>query len=243
MYWRLSEEERMILTLLSSAYENTVLSTLKERQTFPQFEMSKFTATDYLDEYDRQFRLMVSFVKQLEDFQKLKLDDQIACFKGSVGTVSLVRGAFVFVVERKAWIMVKGELTVEHMRNIFPDNSFLDWSTEVCHRLKNVAKNDIILYALLHCILLFDPSIDKLADRQAVSVSRAKYIVLLRHYVESVFSYAYADDYMRFFQDMIVETRQLYKATVMAAKKKECSNTEECERYKFLMEIFSDSYS
>ena len=32
MYWRLSEEERMLLTLMSSAYEDTVLVSLLERQ-------------------------------------------------------------------------------------------------------------------------------------------------------------------------------------------------------------------
>ena len=38
---------------------------------------------------------------------------------------------------------------------------------------------------------------------------RDKYVILLRHYLQATFSFAYAEDYVRVLQDHIVEIREL----------------------------------
>ena len=71
--------------------------------------------------------------------------------------------------------------------------------------LKTLLKNDVTLYALLQCVLLFDPSQPHVADRQLVNGLRDKYLLLLKHYLESVVSYQHAHDYLDLLRDKLGE--------------------------------------
>ncbi|XP_070209943.1 vitamin D3 receptor B-like isoform X2 [Littorina saxatilis] len=241
MYWRLSEEERMLLTLMSAAYEDTILVSLRERQTSAILDSSDFGITDFLSDCDIQVRNAVSFVKRLEDFRRLNFDDQIACFKSSIGSVMAVRNAYIFVAERNAWLMIKGQMTEELCKSLFPYNPYLGWGTELCRELKAVIKNDITIYALLHCILLFNPSSEKVADRQMVSTMRDKYVVLLRHYLEATFSYVYSEDYVRVLQNIVLEFGELNRVSTKLAKEMHCPGSDDCVRFELLMELHDEA--
>ena len=213
MYWRLSEEERMLLTLMSSAYEDTVLVSLRERQGSVTLEASTYTLVDFLADCDSQVRHSVDFAKRREDFQQLDCDDRIACFRASIGPTMAVRNGFIYVAERDSWLMLRGELPLDLYVRLFPYNPYLMWGVELCRDLKALARTDVTIYALLHCILLFNPCNDKVSARQQVSAMRDKYVILLRHYLQATFSFAYAEDYVRVLQDHIVEIRELNRVS------------------------------
>ena len=239
MYWRLSEDERMLLTLMSAAYEDTLLASLRSCQCSVTLDASTYTLSDFLADCNVQVHHSVDFVKRLEDFQQLDLSDQIACFKASIGSVMSVRNGFIFVDERDSWLMLKGELPVELCAEIFPENPYVDWGTELCRDIKALAKNDVTIYALLHCILLFNPSHEKVSNRQLVSRVRAKYIILLRHYLEATFSFAFAEDYVRLLQDAVVQIQELGRVTRELTSDKKCGFSQQCYPYELLMEVHS----
>ena len=237
MYRRLSEDERMLLALLSAMYEDTVLASLRDSRSSTVLDSSNYNICDFLADCDVQVRLAVNFVNRLEDFQKLDLDDRIACFKVSISVVMAVRNAYIFVSERNSWLMMKGEMSYELCKILFPTHSHLDWGTEKCRELKQIARNDINIYALLHCILLFDPSDEKISNRQLVSSMRDKYVVLLRHYLEATFSFKYSEDYFRELQNMMVDTRYLCQASKKMSKGMESKAVEVFAPYKLLKEL------
>ena len=80
---------------------------------------------------------------------------------------------------------------------------------EFCHHLKAVAKNEVAVYALLHCLVLFDPCQTSVEDRQLVNALRDKYVILLKHYLESQYSYLHANRYFSVLVDILVQVRQL----------------------------------
>lgn len=96
MYWRLSEEEKTLLTQLSSAYQDTIL-TLPER--VPASELGcrlgnpppPRTLENIFETAEKNVRQIVTFVQRLGDFQMLRQDDQIATLQVGVAMERLHR--------------------------------------------------------------------------------------------------------------------------------------------------------
>ena len=65
-----------------------------------------------------------------------------------------------------------------------------------CQGVKFVVKSDATLYALMHTLVLFDPRDPNLENRVLVNSSKDKYMVLLKHYLESQLSVLHADRYL-----------------------------------------------
>ena len=83
MYWRLSEEERCLLTQLSAAYQDTLLSVLKGSPPREVIKSQLITPQMYLEECELEARNVISFSKRMEDFRQLRQDEQIALLKAS----------------------------------------------------------------------------------------------------------------------------------------------------------------
>nr|KAG5714326.1 hypothetical protein BaRGS_018543 [Batillaria attramentaria] len=62
--------------------------------------------------------------------------------------------------------------------------------------LKQILRSDPTALALLQCITLFDPRDANISDRQLVNSLADKYNLLLKHHMESQFSYLYAAHYL-----------------------------------------------
>ena len=89
MYWRLSEEERCLLTQLSSAYQDTLLSVLQARPPRESIRNELITPEGYLQECEREARQAINFAKRMEDFRQLRTDEQIALLKASTNQVRI----------------------------------------------------------------------------------------------------------------------------------------------------------
>ena len=79
------------------------------------------------------------------------------------------------------------------------------FGVEYCRSVKSLVKNDFTIYALVHCMILFDPRDAKIVDRQLVNQTRDKYVIMLKHYLESQYSYLYADEYFVAIQELVRE--------------------------------------
>jgi hypothetical protein len=59
------------------------------------------------------------------------------------------------VVERDAWLTSYGYCTPDHCRLLLPNHPLMDHCIDYCRVVKSIVKNDVTLYALLHCLVLF----------------------------------------------------------------------------------------
>ncbi|KAL8609037.1 hypothetical protein ACOMHN_065263 [Nucella lapillus] len=207
MYWRLSEEERSLLTQLSAAYQDTVLTVLQGKP--PRENIHGLTHEIYLHECEREASQAVSFAKRMEDFRQLRLDEQIALLKASTCQVLGIRSCALYIAEKDAWLTSEGYFTLTECLQLFPDHPQTTAFVNFCRIIKSIVKNDVTLYALLHCLVLFDPSDERIIDRQLINSIRDKYIILLRHYLESLYSYLHSDRYMMALQENIIWHRSL----------------------------------
>lgn len=207
MYWRLSEEERSLLTQLSAAYQDTVLAVLqgsppRENVTSPSHDF-------YLQECEQEAGQAVSFAKRMEDFRQLRLDEQIALLKASTCQALGIRACALYIAEKDAWLTPKGYFTLAQCEQLFPNHPHTGPGLNFCRTIKSIVKNDVTLYALLHCLVLFDPSDERIIDRQLINSIRDKYIILMRHYLESVYSYIHSEKYMMALQENLISYRAL----------------------------------
>ena len=116
MYWRLSEEERCLLTQLSAAYQDTILSVLKGSPPREVINSQLITREMYLQECELEARNVISFSKRMEDFRQLRQDEQIALLKASTCQVMLwamMAGLLAcmkkrFGLKKMIWAMMTG---------------------------------------------------------------------------------------------------------------------------------------
>ncbi|XP_076470050.1 uncharacterized protein LOC143300331 [Babylonia areolata] len=240
LYRRLSEEERMLLRQLSVAYENTILAYLLEPRSTVKLDSTNYSIEGSLSDYETVVQTATVFAKRLGDFQSLDFDDRIACFKMAVDMLVAVYNSYIFVAERNSWLMIKGEVSFDLLMTLFPTYTVMGWRMEQNRKLKSLAKNDVTIYSLLHCILLFNPRGEKISDRQLVSSLREKYVILLRHYLEATFSFLYAEEYFQELQSQIVQIQDLSRADRKFADETNCHLTDDFLPFKLLQELHSE---
>ncbi|KAL8616587.1 hypothetical protein ACOMHN_036619 [Nucella lapillus] len=231
MYWRLSEEEKTMLTQLSNAYQATIM-TLPERVPFEGgglFSMeqgnslSMHSMEHIFETSEKNMRQIVNFVQRLGDFHQLREDDKIAVLQASCMHSVVLRwtGLYVascmrsvvlrwtglYVVERHTWLTRFGECSVSTASVVFGHEDAIQEMAAFCHATKTVLKNDVTLFVLTHCLILFDAREQNLVDRQLINTFRDKYLVLLKHYLESEYSFLFAEGYLKAIQDKVIEIR------------------------------------
>nr|KAG5706134.1 hypothetical protein BaRGS_025756 [Batillaria attramentaria] len=155
----------------------------------------------------------------MEDFQRLHTNEQVALLKASTVQVLGIRACALYISEKESWLTPAGYFTIEHCRAICPDYPYLDVDTKFCRIIKDIVKNDFTLYALLHCLVLFDPSDERVNDRQLINSIRDKYVILLRHYLESVYSYTHSEKYLMALLDKLIFQRSLCRENKPLFKK------------------------
>lgn len=125
----------------------------------------------------------------------------------------ILRWTALYVVERNAWLTRFGECNVKTASVIFGHEDIMKEMASFCHSTKTILKNDVTLFVLMHCLILFDPRETNLVDRQLINTFRDKYVILLKHYLESEYSFLYTERYLRAILDKTVEIRHVaYKS-------------------------------
>lgn len=191
-YWRLSDEERALLTDITVAYQQTVLK-LPEHMDCTRC----VNVESILYRCQRFATDIVNFVKRVPDFRVLRMQDQVAVLKGASWRTFLVKSSANFVVERNAWIKDNGYLSVEQFMEASPDHrEKILLLAKYSAALKHIIRNDPTTFAVLQVLVLFDPRDPNLGNRQLVSENADKYALLLKHLLQSQWSYDYAGYYL-----------------------------------------------
>nr|KAG5714183.1 hypothetical protein BaRGS_018400 [Batillaria attramentaria] len=210
MYWRLSEEEKTLLTQLSSAYQDIIM-TLPEREPCPEGSCrpgEPRSIESIFETGEKNMRQLIAFVQRLGDFHLLREDDKIATLQ------LFYAGSALYVVERDTWLSRFGENTVAMTAAIFGNEDVIRCMANFCRSLKIILKNDVTLYVLMHCLILFDPREPNIVDRQLINTFRDKYVILLKHYLESEYSFLYSERYLRAIMDKTVEIRHVAEQSI-----------------------------
>ncbi|KAK7110569.1 nuclear hormone receptor family member nhr-8-like [Littorina saxatilis] len=205
MYWIVSGEERLVLANLTIAYQEVLLS-LPERGLCRNVPISdNYFIHDFLNEIDDAMYKIVQFSKHIPDFRLVRKEDQIAMLKSSAMQTLGIACCAAYVHERDCWLSLRGDLTSSHLRKLTNDDPYIQIGVEYCRSVKSLVKNDFTIYALIHCMILFDPRDAKIVDRQIINQTRDKYVIMLKHYLESQYSYLYADEYFVAIQERVRE--------------------------------------
>lgn len=217
MYWRLSEEEKTLLTQLSSAYQDTIM-TLPEREPYVEGGgrggISPRTIESIFETGEQNLKQLVTFVQRLGDFHMLRQDDKIAIIQASGMRTVVLRWVGLYVVERDAWLGRFGENTVATASALFGHEDIIRRMADFCRSVKMILKNDVTLYVLMHCLIMFDPREPNIVDRQLINTFRDKYVILLKHYLESEYSFLYSERYLRAIMDKTVEIRSVAEQSI-----------------------------
>ena len=195
LYWPLTVEERASLTHLTSSYQSaTSVFTPEDQERMRQWD--SFCMEKAIFALEHAMRQYVQFARVIPEFQSLSQGDQIAVLKASALQWYHIRTASHFIPERRAWVNFFGAFAESELGSFFGDAHGVQQYADFCEGLKFVVKNDTTLYALMYTLVLFDPRDPSIENRVLVNNIKDKYIVLLKHHLESQFSFLHADRYL-----------------------------------------------
>lgn len=207
MYRKLSEAETLQLTDLTISYEESLG---KVYSPAPCTEIDNYRNVNQLvNNSEIAVRRLIKFVKELADFRTINQDDQIASLKACVLNSLLLRSVKFYCLERDAWITANGEIPSNILRKATGYTELHEAHVSYSRSLKKVVGDNCTVYALLHIIVIFSPEGMNIKNRQALSDLQDKYNILLKHYLESEFSFAMAREYCPFLIQKVTELKTL----------------------------------
>ncbi|CAG5115382.1 unnamed protein product, partial [Candidula unifasciata] len=207
MFYKLTCDESTLLANVTKAYQET-LAAMPEMGPYSEPKQYQ-KAADLVNHSEVCVRKLIMFVKHLDDFRQLSQEDQIAALKACVMNTLLLRSALFYSIEKDAWLTPKGEIPTSILKNTTGFVSLHNDHVYYCRRVKSMAQNDYHIYALLQVLIIFDPAGMHICDREFVSSLQDRYIVLLKHYFESCFSFEFAKEYYVSAMDRLCDLKVL----------------------------------
>ena len=194
LYWNLTHEETFLLERLTSRYTD-IFNDAGTAAAAP-LDLRDIPVETVMVAVDLLLRKFVTFSKRVPQFSQLQECDQITLLKATAMRLYCLRLAEVYIPERKSWKSMVGEVTESGLKHLFQEPRILREIMVFCEGVKFVVKNDTTLYALMYTLVLFDPRDPSIENRVLVNNIKDKYIVLLKHHLESKFSFLHADRYL-----------------------------------------------
>nr|KAG5695804.1 hypothetical protein BaRGS_013402 [Batillaria attramentaria] len=208
LYRKLSDEEQLVLQDIALCYETTI-ATIQELEKEQCQKENYQNVNDLVNNSEQCVRQLIKFVKRLDDFRLLCQEDQIAALKACVMKSLLLRSVAFYIMEKDAWLTLKGEIPTSILREATGFSSLHNLHVSYCRTLKAIVQNNFTLYGLLQVMIIFNPDGHNVTDRQLVSNLQDKYISLLKHYLESEYSFEYAQEYFVAVLDKLSELKSL----------------------------------
>ncbi|XP_070212465.1 uncharacterized protein [Littorina saxatilis] len=201
MYWRLSVEEERLVSQLTEAYTVT-----QSAQTYVKLSRPSTLCGDQGHSIiGHMAKDMVHFFTTVSDFCSLPARDQAAALSFNAMPLFLLRNAFA----------ASRDFEDTDIPNIIPD-SHVASREELVHllcqfqrSLRPVLRNDIATAAILQCAVVFDARAPDAWDRQRINRLQDKYMIMMKHYVESQCSYLFCWHYVEQMLTLVQEARTL----------------------------------
>lgn len=144
IYYKMSDEETALLTIITDAYKVTMLAHPTQRPG------GYNNATDLINQSELVVRKLITFVKHLDDFRNLSQEDQIAILKSCVMNSILLRSALFYDVEKDAWLTSKDDyIPSSILKSLTGLADLHNTHVAYCRKLKTLAGSDLKFYALM----------------------------------------------------------------------------------------------
>lgn len=190
LYRTLTDEEKKLISDLTMSYKETLASYAVEQHLNQEENYSSLN--DLVNNSEIAVRRLIKFVKLLSDFKKLSQENQIAALKACVLYTLLLRSVNFYDVENDAWLTPTGNIPSSVLKQATGYHDLHEAHTSYCRSLKAITQDDEYIMAILQVMLIFRPDGLNLQHRHQISDLQDKYFILLKHYLESSFSYMHA---------------------------------------------------
>ncbi|XP_021363677.1 nuclear hormone receptor HR96-like isoform X1 [Mizuhopecten yessoensis] len=190
LYRTLTPNEKKLISDVTMAYKETLASYAVEQHVNQEENYSNLN--DIVNNSEVAVRRLIKFVKLLSDFKILSQENQIAALKACVLNTLLLRSVNFYDVENDAWRTPTGSIPTNVLKQATGHHQLHEDHTSYCRSLKAISQDDVYIMAILQVMIIFRPDGVNLEHRHEVSDLQDKYILLLKHYLESSFSYMHA---------------------------------------------------
>ena len=200
----LSEDEKAKLLDLENAFFEKFASRTIEysvetlSESHGLFNLATFTV-----------KKLVSFIKSVEEFKSLPIDTKTACLKAHM-LCSLVWMAISHYDGGSESIHYQNSLPlhVDLLREAFHDHKEkIEKFIELCKSTTEEITIDIPLKVIILCILVFNPAGEGLTNCRHLSNVQDIYLILLKHYLESKYTYGESKKFFVFLLGKLKDIR------------------------------------
>ncbi|XP_064604022.1 nuclear hormone receptor HR96-like isoform X2 [Liolophura sinensis] len=192
LYRQLTSSESVLLDELKVMYETT-LGSFHYDSYFGESE-NYANVNQLVNNSEVCVRKLIKFVKKLEDFRMLSQEDQITALKACVLNTLLLRSVFFYSIEKDAWLTPSGDIPTDILKKATGFHNLHDSHIQYCKTVKSLVRDNLKILGVLQVVIVFNPDGQGITHREAVADIQDKYVILLKHYLESEFSYSHAKE-------------------------------------------------
>lgn len=180
----LTEEEKTKLDKIQKAFV-AVLDNKEKNSDLDLTDISGFMNFALLS-----VKSFVKFIKSVDEFRGMPMDMQTACVKAQMLKCLLLRCVYLYDES--------SEMIISHGHNFSEDTvkegffPHVDWAEvffQYCRDSHDEFTEESVIQAVLQLVILFSPDGDDLVKRRYLSNIQDQYQILLKHYIESKFSF------------------------------------------------------
>lgn len=203
-YRILSEKEQNCLTQLKGKFVSAMETHLTG------FSDALTEVKDFLNTSMIWAKKLVTYVKSVEDFKQLSSEAQVKSIKSCVRSALTLIGAYRYDISRNSYFIQGIYVSVDmFMRAFSSHKEVAEMFVNACLSMQDDWYKDTCLHALFHLILLFNPDGEGLLQRELMSDLQNKYLILLKHYLESKYSFSKSKEYFALLLQRSRELRTL----------------------------------
>lgn len=158
---------------------------------------------------------IIKFSKRLDEFARLSQECQIGILKGTWIHILLLRSVSLYDSVRDVWVTPKGDIPTEILKNATGYVQLHDDHVNYCKSFKSLIGDDLTIIVILLVIMLFSPEGVHVVTRGVVANIQDKYLVLLKHYLESNYGYSRA---AQIFPDLMAKLKELKELAEVHSK-------------------------
>ena len=154
-------------------------------------------------------RKLVSFIKSVEEFKSLPIETQTACLKEHMCSCLVWIAISNYDVGSET-IYFQGSLPlhVDFLRQVFQNHlNTVDMFIELCKSIAGKINIDTSIQAIFLCILVFNPAGEGLINRRHLSNVQDTYMILLKHYFESKYTYGESKKFFAYLLSKLKDIR------------------------------------
>ncbi|WAR22205.1 VDR-like protein [Mya arenaria] len=207
-YRTVSAMEYNLFKSASSIY----LETMGELRSDDKIHETDYkNCNDLINNSSEAVKKLVSFCKQMEDFQKVPQKEQLLLLKQCVFSAIIIRSAWFYSIDKDAWNTASGEISAKILKTLVSYNQVYEQHTMFCRKVKTMFSDDPHLFSLVQLLCVFDPMCPNVQNKTAISNLHDKYLLLLRHYLEWKYSFKETPLMFREIVNLLVEIKDVVK--------------------------------